>query len=301
MIRTITPFFLLAILFLEFQSCNPSCESLVTSNIAIPPGPYQEGTELAITASPASVLEGRSIFLSFRSSGSANTVELNSRFEKDFGAAIVEVPTGVSSDATFLIEDPDCTGNLIPLGSTSSIVDESFFIDNPFFIAPTPPIIIIPTPPVAPPPLVVNAWFSPNNRDYCIWFVPSTEIVDGKPVELPALVPAKLPLKGTGTERGSVELAVGCGGNPATDRLYHANPVSGIVDKENNIIRIAIDRTSKGLGIEEYEGQFINPATLPEAYIKGGVCSPDNSKQPNIMFLTSLKTGRQLILFREAD
>ena len=106
-----------------------------------------------------------------------------------------------------------------------------------------------------------------------------------------------------GPPNGSAELAVGCGGTAATDRFYHANPVSGIVDKANNYIRIRIDRTSKGLGIEEMEGQFINPSMLPPGtdYSTGGVCNADGSSKPNIMLLTSLQTGRQMILWRGAD
>ena len=287
--------------FLGFQSCNPNCESLVSNNINVPPGPYQEGTELAITAAPPSILEGRAIHLSFQSTTGTSSMKVDSRFEKSVGATILEIPTGISQDATLLIEDPDCTGNLIPIGSTTSIVDETFFIDNPFFITPIPPVIIIPTPPVAPPPIIVNAWFSPNNRDYCIWFVPSADTIDGKRVEYPALVPATLPLTGTGEARGSVELAVGCSGTVNTDRLYHANPVSGLVDKQSNIIRISVDRTSKGLGIEDFEGKFINPENLPEGYNIGGLCDADGKEKPNIMFLTSLQTGRQMILYRGAD
>ena len=98
------------------------------------------------------------------------------------------------------------------------------------------------------------------------------------------------------------ELAVGCSNTgPADDRLYHANPVSGIIDKENNYIKIRIDRTLKGLGIEEMEGQFIDPDQLPAEYTEGGVCNGDGTSKPNIMLLTSLQTGRQMILWRGAD
>lgn len=290
-----------SLLFLGFQSCNPNCESLASTNINVPPGPYQEGTELAITAVPSSLLEGRSIHISFRSSGSTTISEVPARFEKDFGAAIVEIPVGVSNDATFLIEDPDCTGNLIPIGSASSIVDETFFINNPFFITPIPPLIVLPSPPLAPPPAVVNAWFSPQNRDYCIWFVPTMDtLTDGTIIEYPALKPGSLngapPPVG-----GSVELSANCDGD-ANNRLYHKNPVSGIVDREANLIRISIDRTSKGLGIEDFEGQFINPNNLPdEEYFIGGACEANGSVKPNIMYLRSLQTGRQLILWRGVD
>jgi hypothetical protein len=285
------------------QSCNPDCETVQTSNIFVPPGPYEQGTELAIQAQPAGVLDGRKVFISFRSQdGTNSTTPLNTNFVAELGAAVVEIPDETNEDLQFLVEDPDC-GNLIPIGTSSRVVDPSFFVDNPFFVTPTPPLIIIPSPPVAPPPAVVNAWFSPNNRDYCIWFNPTIETLpDGTEIELPTLIPAGSP-KGIGPKNGSVELAVGCSGTAEEDRLYHDNPVSGIVDKENNYIKISIDRTSKNLGIEEFEGQFINPDNMPPGtdFNIGGVCSADGSAKPNIMFLTSLQTGRQMILFRGAD
>ncbi|MBK7870681.1 MAG: hypothetical protein IPJ74_08355 [Saprospiraceae bacterium] len=289
-------------LLLGFQSCNPECDTLQTSNVFVPPGPYEEGTELAITAQPANAIEGRKIFVSSKTqTGSSFTTELKSRFIEELGAAVVEIPTETDIDVQFFIEDPDC-GNLIPIGETSKVVDPSFFVDNPFFITPTPPLIIIPSPPVAPPPAVVNAWFSPNNREYCIWFVPAADTINGKRVEYSTLVPAAFPIKGSGEARGSVELAAGC--NPSSQfKLYHNNPVSGIIDREKNIIKITIDRTNKNLGKEDLVGQFINPENLPEGmdYNIGGICNPDGKGRPNIMFLTSLQTGRQVILYRQAD
>lgn len=291
------------LLGLCLQSCNPDCETIQTSNISVPPGPYEKGTELAIQAQPAGVLDGRKVFISFRSqNGTSSTTELQTSFVQELGAAVVQIPDELNDQLQFLVEDPDC-GNLIPIGTSSRVVDPSFFVDNPFFVTPVPPLIIIPTPPVAPPPAVVNAWFSPNNRDYCIWFNPTFKTLeDGTEVETPPLIPMGSS-EGIGPVNGSAELAVGCGGNPAVDRLYHLNPVFGTVDKENNYIRISIDRTSKNLGIEEFEGQFINPDNLPPGtnWNVGGACSPDGRERPNIMFLTSLKTGRQMILYRGND
>ncbi|MCB0632255.1 MAG: hypothetical protein R2824_15570 [Saprospiraceae bacterium] len=293
------------IALLALQACNPECESIPASNIELPPGPYEKGAELAIFANPSELLKGRDFLLSVRNINTNNTstITLESRYEEGLEAAVVTLPDEINQDATFLINDPDCSGQLIPIGTQTSVVDASFFVDNPFFITPTPPLIIIPSPPINPPLKIINAWFSPNNRDYCIWFKPD-EDEDGneKPNLIPAIATSPMTIT-NGPPNGSAELAVGCGGNPATDRFYHANPVSGIVDKENNYIRILIDRTSKGLGIEEMVGQFINPDMLPPNtdYSTGGRCNPDGSKKPNIMLLTSLQTGRQMILWRDAD
>ena len=174
-------------------------------------------------------------------------------------------------------------------------------MNNPFFITPIPPLIILPSPPLAPPPAVVNAWFSPQNRDYCIWFVPTMDtLADGTIIEYPALRPGSLDGGGPPAS-GSLELSANCDGD-AGNRLYHRNSVSGIVDREANLIRISIDRTSKGLGIEDFEGQFIDPNNMPdEEYYEGGACEANGSIKPNIMYLRSLQTGRQLILWRGVD
>lgn len=290
-------------LALGIYSCNPDCQSSPSTNVFVPPGPFEAGTELAISSSPANFIQGRKLLISVDGTLGSDIQELDSRFEEDLGAAIVQIPEELTTNATILMDDPDCSGNLIPLGDATSLVDGSFFVDNPFFITPTPPLIIIPAPPINPPPAIVNAWFSPNNRDYCIWFNPTLDtLANGTVVEYPALIPAGSK-RGIGPKKGSVELAVNCFGanDPADNRFYHDNPVSGIVDKENNFIHIFIDRTSKNLGIEEFNGKFINPEVLPEDYAIGGACQPDNKGRPNFMFLTSVQTGRQVILFRDLD
>jgi len=289
------------ILAISFQACNPDCETLPSSNIIVPMGPFEQGTELMISSNPPDLLEGRSFSMSLRSNNQSEIVPLETRYERGLGAAIVQLPDELNANATILIDDPDCTGNLIPIGTSTGVVNASFFVDNPFFITPTPPLVIIPAPPIAPPLKVINAWFSPNNRDYCIWFKPD-EDADGN--EKSNLIPAEAISPTTiinGPPNGSAELAVGCGGTPATDRFYHANPVSGIIDKENNYIKIRIDRTAKGFGIEELEGQFIHPDQLAgTGYDIGGVCEADPAEgtKTSIMLLTSLQTGRQMILWR---
>ena len=299
----------LAFLAVGTFSCNPECESFPSNNIQLPPGPYQAGTELLITASPSNFIEGRSISIASAGVASQTLNELPTQFVAELGGSVVTLPANVSSDVSFFLDDPDCSGSVIPIGSETNIVDESFFVDNPFFITPTPPLIIIPSLPPTPPPAIVNAWFSPNNRDYCIWFQPVFDTLSpNNIVELPTLIPAGDPrledyFRGDGSPSpGSIELAVGCGGEAATDRFYHANPVSGVIDKENNVIRISIDRTSKGFGVEELTGQFIDAEQLPNPdYQLGGVCSSDSNEKPNIMLLTSSQTGRQMILFRGLD
>lgn len=290
------------LLAIAFQACNPDCESIPTNNLIVPPGPFEQGADITISANPPNLLEGRQFSISLRQANTTEVINLDARYEANLGAAVIRMPNQLSANATLLIDDPDCTGNLIPLGTEEGVVDPSFFVDNPFFITPTPPIVIIPAPPVTPPLKVVNAWFSPNNRDYCIWFKPDEDdLGNEKPNLIPAEAISPTAIR-NGPPEGSAELAVGCSGMPAVDRFYHANPVSGIIDKDNNYIKIRIDRSAKGLGIEEMEGQFIDPVQLEgTGYDIGGVCNSDGSTKPHIMLLTSLQTGRQMILWRGLD
>ncbi|MEZ5044622.1 MAG: hypothetical protein R2828_32300 [Saprospiraceae bacterium] len=283
--------------FLMLQACNPDCVNLSTANISLPPGPYLQGSEMAISASPSSLIKEREFHLSLKKNNSTEITLLPSRFEEQLDAAVVTLPNQINASATFLINDPDCTGNLIPIGTPTSLQSASFFVDNPFFVTPAPPLIVIPSPPPSIPGNIVNAWFSPNDRNYCIWFSPDK---DASGNELPTLTPGFF----LNTERmGSWELAAGCSNASGTGSLYHLNPVSGIVDKTNNIISIRVDRTSKNLGIEEFEGFFIDPTKVPLGadYNIGGVCNPDGAAKPKLMYLVSQKTGRQMILWRGAD
>ncbi len=294
---------------LALYSCNPDCETTPSNNIILPPPPYQAGTELVISSPQPAFLEDREFTLRMSGVNGVTMEPLPARFEERLGAVVVTLPQQLSSSVSFLIDDPDCTGQMLPVGQDASLVGESFFVDNPNFITPTPPLVIIPFPPPSIPPAIIEAWFSPTNRDYCIWFKPA----DGpNGEELPNIVPAiadgphdLVPGSGPVPDRaGSAELSANCTNDPIDRkrRLYHNNPVAGIVDKDKNFIQIQIDRTAKGLGVEEFVGEFVDPSLLPDrTYREGGACNGDGSGKPNIMFLTSLKTGRQLILFRGAD
>ena len=79
------------------------------------------------------------------------------------------MPPGVTGENVNLrIQDIDCADFV---SSSLNVQPESFFIGNPDYIPPAPPLIIIPIPNPPLPPSINNAWISPNNTDYCIWFV----------------------------------------------------------------------------------------------------------------------------------
>lgn len=283
---------------LALQACNPDCTNLSTSNISLPPGPYLANAEIAINSSPSSLIKEREFHLSIRKNNSTEIMVLDSRFEEALDAAVVLMPNEVNPTASILINDPDCTGSLIPVGQATSLQSASFFVDNPFFVTPAPPLIVIPTPPPSIPGNIVNAWFSPNDRKYCIWFKPDE---DDNGNELPTLTRGFF----EGGERmGSWELAAGCDNIEGTGELFHLNQVTGIVDKTNNIINIRVDRTSKNLGFEDFEGFFVDPNKMPAGsdYNIGGICSAENGRSmPKLMYLVSQTTKRQLLLWRNLD
>ena len=284
---------------LLLQACNPDCTNLSTSNISLPPGPYQANAEIAVTSSPSSLIKEREFHISIKKNNATEISLLDSRFEEALDTAVVLMPNEVNPTAALLINDPDCTGNLIPVGNATSLQSSSFFVDNPFFVTPAPPLIVIPSPPPSIPGNIVNAWFSPNNRKYCIWFQPD---LDDNGNELPTLTRGFF--DGAGARKGSWELAAGCDNIEGTGELFHLNQVTGIIDKANNIISIRVDRTSKNLGFEDFEGFFVDPNKMPAGsdYNIGGICNAENGRSmPKLMYLVSQNTKRQLLLWRNLD
>lgn len=94
-----------------------------------------------------------------------------------------------------------------------------------------------------------------------------------------------------------------CNTFEGTGELNHVNPITGIFDKENNTISIRIDRTSKNLGFEDFEGFFMDPNAIPAGtdYNTGGICQSDGQAKPRLMYLVSQVMGRQLIMWRNDD
>lgn len=295
MLQRVVHIFSFAML-VTLQACQPDCSSTPASNIDLPPGPFQANTEIAITANPVSLIKDREFHISIKKNSGIEISPLDSRFEKALDAAVVMMPNEINPTASLLVNDPDCTGSLIPIGNPTSIQGSSFFIDNPFFVTPAPPLIVIPTTLPSIPGNIVNDWFSPNNRKYCIWFKPD---VDENGNELNTLSSGFF--DSDGNRKGSWELAAGCDNIEGTGELYHLNPISGIVDKVNNLISIRIDRTSKNLGFEDFEGFFVDPEDMPPGYSLGGVCESDGNAKPRLMYLTSQTTQRQLLLWRNDD
>ena len=166
------------------------------------------------------------------------------------------------------------------------------------------PIVIIPLPAVTPPAGITNAWIAPYERSYCIWFVPELDEQGNELNELRPYLPGideEMKKNNPDFMLGSHEFVV-C---DAVGRHENAdkNPVSGFVDKENGMIEIKIDRSSKGLGIERFSGLFVDDDQLPDSdeWRNGFAgCNTQMSDERWVegMLLTSQSTGAQLLMIK---
>jgi len=282
----ILPTIILAALLL---SCNPDCDSLFNVQAAAVTN-LAGGEVLLRTPNLNNInqLNGRNIFVNDKELGADDM-----SFYPDFGL-VVKLPQGVSGETVLEVEDFDCGRVPVRL----SLQDESFFRNNPDFIIPTPPDIIIPSIPPVFPADITNAWISPNNPDYCLWFGPYKvyEFRDANDNLVFADVTNIV-------ASGSFELST-CRDE---SKYYHNNPFFGIVDTINNHIELTVDRSAKtGLGIlakEDFIGQFIDiQGTKYEMGPLNGasICGTEDKEEAKkqMMLLTSKQTGQQVIVFK---
>lgn len=255
-----------------FWGCNPNCEPISGLRLSSQLNPVNY--EIGIYATPLSQLEGKTIYF-----GNVKAVDV--KMEKDF--LRVKVPSGVAvGNTTLRIEDPDCQ-DVVQLDFT--VVDPNVFKNNINFVSPVLPQIILPTLPSTYPSSIDKAWLNPVNSDYCLWFAMDS-ITDANGKKVP---------KKTIDEKNSFEFST-CKNLSA---IYHINPVYGVYDTATmpRTIHIWIDRRSKTNGfIEEYTGTFQNMEATP--YNVNSLIAPCATLTPskNMIVLTSLKTGRQLVV-----
>jgi hypothetical protein len=178
-----------------------------------------------------------------------------------------------------------------------NVVDQNFQTLNPsLFVIPSPSIIIIPPPPIPAPTNIVNTWFSPDDPSYCIWFEPQVDTLldinglDSCTIEKTILKPGNI-IEGTGTRE------LRCGGTEANND--HNNPITGLINHATGQVSYTVNREAKGLGVERFVGQLVEPDNLPEAYQIGGRCfaNPD-AKPSTMMVVKSELTGKILVLYR---
>ena len=302
-------YLLLPSLFLLF-SCNPDCENYAGVQARITPNNRLPGEQILVTTSPANFLANRELYIEKTINGELmvnESTRLESEFIAEIKGRIATLPMDVDGNRNLYIEDRDC-GGFIPL-SAVNVVDEAYIAANQaLFITPPRPQIIIPTIPTTSPTNLINTWFSPDNRDYCIWIVP--ELIkqpEGCYRESMRLTPGNRSI-GPGTPMsGSWELSTNCDGNADT-KPYHGNPVTeGVIDTLSGYVRITIDRTPNGLPVETYEGTLIEPTSKGLSAEDRTVtnlpsdCDPSDNAYPTkrMLILTSQTSGHQIVLFRQ--
>lgn len=272
---------------LFFAACNPQCDPV--GNIKISSNNNPVGYEVLIQATPASILQDKTIAF-----GNVVVPDSLKRFVPDVGL-IVKVPQGVSGNTQLKIEDPDCS-DVVALDFTVNSV--GFYNKNPNFIAPILPDIIIPTFVNFYPASINRAWVSPMNTDYCLWFGVDT-IKKANPVTRDTITTYSL--FGGSFEKSS------CGGL-ANDpnKIYATNLIYGYYDATATPRKLYffVDRTKKGLGIEEYIGEFIDIKATN--YNKTGFPAIGNCGKPvadvkgDMLLITSRTTGRQTVVYNSS-
>ena len=268
---------------------NPDCENI--TGVYFAEHPYIEEGEILIKATNVNNLRNRSVFFNDSPAEDLNFVP---------GVGLVaKMPQGITGENVNLrIQDQDCADFV---SFNLNVQPDGFFLGNPDFIPPASPVIIIPLPNPPLPPDINNAWISPNNTDYCVWFV--LDPVPGSPgnftispVERPNPANPSAMIK---SQELSVEQAP-CKLPPRPETsLYHKNPVYGMINTNDNIIQFWIDRTSKGLGIEEFEGQFIDIDTTPYNDDRTPDCGAWGKTKLHMMMVTSKQTQRSLLLYQQ--
>lgn len=301
----------LILLMIGLYSCNPDCESYTNVNSKITPQNRLPGEKMLVQTNPTDFLENRDLFIEQTRNGKLvidEDTKLESEYMTELQGRVATLPANAEGNRNLYIEDRDC-GGFIPLSSVN-VVDQSFISDNPsLFITPPRANIIIPTIPTVSPTNITNTWFSPDNRDYCIWIVPEfIKQASGCYAEGKRLTPGNL-ATGPGTKNsGSWELSVGLANGCFTDaKAYHGNPVTdGIIDTLTGYVSITIDRTGNGLPVETYEGTLLDVESsgLSEDDVKLSTqlpCSPipGTVSAEKFIILTSTTTGHQILIFRQ--
>lgn len=291
--------------FIPF-STSFDCQTLGSVQTDVTPKILVPGQDVLVRTAPESFIQNRDLFVQKSLNGELVIDEddpIPSMYSPEAGGRIATIPRDAVGNTDIFVRDEQC-GGFVSLQSVR-VADEEYINNNlASFVIPSTPQVIIPNPPTSVPTNLVNTWFSSDNGNYCIWFVPERARRDPNDttscmIEKPTLIPGNTEI-GPGTpQSGSWELAAACDDPLAF--LYTGNPLTGgVIDTLTGYVSFAIDRTSKGLGIERFEGSLVEPTTLPINYqtIQGDCKGLDGTKPKTMMVVTSEQTGRQLILYR---
>src|SRR5690606_18678305 len=121
---------------------------------------------------PANFLRGRKVFID-DPTPNAPPMQVEATYQPMLVGLIMTIPEVVAMVSTpnDYDDDTDCSLYVLVVDAIMvSYAEYIFTIDA--FVAPPIPLVIIPSPAVTPPVAVTNAWVTPYDRAYCIWFVP---------------------------------------------------------------------------------------------------------------------------------
>lgn len=287
----------IALLSVVHFACNPECQSL--QGVKLSTNMTLENYEIYIDATPRESLKNRKVFF--------DEIFVPSVYNDSVGL-IFKVPTG-QNPKSVRIEDPDC---LEVYTFPFQVVDANYFSTIENFVPPIPPEIVIPTINIPFPQSVDNAWLSPDEPEYCLWFTMYKDIKpNGDTVATNLIDPGN-----------SFEQATCCCKRSDPNLPFAMNRMGGIVDVAGNRIEIYIDRTNQAGGdIEYFTGRFIDRQQVPQYANNTGKltcplgdpndpnCAGGNTcvgqvdyspqlTQNNMMLLTSQKTGRQIVVYQ---
>lgn len=282
----------MTLIMVAFTACNPDCKSI--QGIGVNTKDVYNNYQFVITANPLTSLIGRKVFI--------GGVPAASEF-KDGVGLIVTVPDKEAlapGPQEIKIEDPDCLDVFVI--DDFQIVPEGYFNNLANYAPPIPPEIVIPSIPISFPASVDNAWLSPEDPGYCLWFIMYKD-ADGKPTAL------------INPDSSFEQATCWCLRDFNTSHLpYAMNRMGGRIEydpvKKESHINVFIDRSQTTGEVEEYTGEFIDINNTIYVNKRGYVDCPDincdmtpqNLNDPpttgHLMLLTSKKTGKQLVAFQ---
>lgn len=285
----------IALLMVVHFACNPDCKSI--QGIGVNTKDVYNGYQFVITATPLSSLEGRKVFIGDKLA--------DSEFIEGVGL-VVTAPSKndlAPGPKELRIEDPDCLDVFIL--EDFQIREEGYFDNIGSFSPPIPPEIIIPNLPATFPSSIDNAWLSPNNVGYCLWFTmyKDTTFLNGDTI-----------LHNTNLidpERSFEQATCLCERDNSL-LPYATNRMGGVIDTVSGIIEISIQRAPSNGGVEYYTGEFIDYQktdyfnNLGVLNCPGPPDYPDSCQANNLypittghmLLLTSKKTGKQVVAFQ---
>ncbi len=161
-----------------------------------------------------------------------NGISAPSDWEEELQGRVALVPSGLPGFTELVVRRGDC------LARTNFEVYGNFPADVPVNLS----TILTPVPPTSIPSGLQNAWLNAADLSHSIFLVPDG---DNPGQWLPGQDPCP--------DACSTEFY----NDP--DSPFNGNPISGTFDTTTLEVKLYVDRTANGLGVDTLEGQFVNP------------------------------------------